>query len=42
MKKHSIMYKFASGMALLAAVVVAPASWLWTHQGNTPQELLKK
>lgn len=42
MRKRSLLYKFASGMTLVAAVVVAPASWMWAHQANTPKELLKK
>lgn len=42
MKKKTMMYRLASGMAFVAALVVAPASWLWVHQAKTPTELLKK
>ena len=39
--KKAVLYKIATVLAALAVMIVSTASWVYVHQDETPEELLK-
>ncbi|MCF2943421.1 cyclic lactone autoinducer peptide [Paenibacillus tarimensis] len=39
--KSKVFYRLATILAALAVAVVSSASWMYFHQDETPEELLK-
>jgi cyclic lactone autoinducer peptide len=39
--KKVVLYKIATVLAALAVMIVSTASWVYVHQDETPEELLK-